>query len=266
MARKKLEEAPTGSPAWMNTFADLMNLLLCFFVLLFSMSSVDSVKYEELVTSFSSNFSIFDSGGTGISDGQIISNGTSQLYDLNNYTTNMESTGESDTTNESDVLQEYEQQQEKLTQQMYDEISQKVDENKIGDYVELSSNSPYVKISLNGAILFDSGKADIKTGAIPILSRIGDILKSYDEYQIEIEGHTDNVPIHNSNYKNNLRLSTDRACNVLEYFINSKNLSPKNLTSSGRAEYDPIASNKTEKGRSKNRRVEIKIYNSLSNK
>ena len=68
MAKRKQEEAPKGSPAWMSTFSDLMNLLLCFFVLLFSMSSVDSSKYEELVVSLNESFGIFKSGGSAIGE------------------------------------------------------------------------------------------------------------------------------------------------------------------------------------------------------
>ena len=79
MAKKpKQEEAPAGSPAWMATFSDLMNLLLCFFVLLFSMSSTDTEKFQEVIASIQSSFSIFSSGGTSIGEGQMISSGISQ--------------------------------------------------------------------------------------------------------------------------------------------------------------------------------------------
>ena len=79
MAKKNQEEAPKGSPAWMATFSDLMNLLLCFFVLLFSMSTVDEVKQEKVVASFNQMFSVFEAGASAIGDGMLISNGVSQL-------------------------------------------------------------------------------------------------------------------------------------------------------------------------------------------
>lgn len=82
MAKKKQEEAPKGSPAWMATFSDLMNLLLCFFVLLFSMSSIDAAKFEQVVASFNETFSVFSGGATAIGDGILISNGVSQLNEL----------------------------------------------------------------------------------------------------------------------------------------------------------------------------------------
>ena len=82
MAKKKPEDPPQGSPAWMATFSDLMNLLLCFFVLLFSMSSVDAQKFELVAASFANTFSIFTAGGKAIGEGMLISNGVSQLSNL----------------------------------------------------------------------------------------------------------------------------------------------------------------------------------------
>ena len=83
MARKKKpEEAPAGAPAWMATFSDLMNLLLCFFVLLFSMSSTDTAKYNEIVEAVTSSFSIFSGGGSALDQGILISSGVSQLNEL----------------------------------------------------------------------------------------------------------------------------------------------------------------------------------------
>ena len=119
----------------------------------------------------------------------------------------------------------------------------------------------YVMISLSGGILFDSGSADIKKGASMIIGRVGDILKNYSNKRIKIEGHTDNVPIGStSKYSSNWELSTARATSVLQYLAQKKGLNAKYLEASGRADVNPVADNKTEKGRSKNRRVEIKIY------
>ena len=85
MARRK-EDPPKGSPAWMNTFADLMNLLLCFFVMLFSMSSVNEEKFEKVIASFQSTFSILPGGGASIGEGELISSGISQLENCLLYT------------------------------------------------------------------------------------------------------------------------------------------------------------------------------------
>lgn len=271
MARKKREEESAGGcPAWLATFGDLMNLLLCFFVLLFAMSSVDAEKYEQVAASFSNSFSVLSSSATGVGDGQMISSGASQLNNMAEYFSDMGLANESEVDGESDPLKEYEkdlqEKQKAATEELYDEIAEMAEKNKVADFVDLGIDSKYqyVKISMSGAILFDSGKADVKKEAIPILSKVGDILKVYDKYLIKIEGHTDNVPITNSTvYKNNMWLSTARASTVWEYFTENKDLDAKTLESSGRSQFDPIASNDTSEGRAKNRRVEIKIYSDL---
>lgn len=265
MARKKKQEEPGAGAPWLNTFADLMNLLLCFFVLLFASSNIDAEKYDELVKSFSSTFSIFEKGGEGIGDGNLISNGTAQLNNLDEYYTNMGEASETTEAEETDPLSAYQEKLEEVAKENYDNISKLADQKKLDDYIDIGidEKNQFIKISLSGAVLFDSGQVDVKKNALPILSKVGDILKKYNGAQIVIEGHTDNEPISNSNYKNNLWLSTARACTVYEYFINEKGFNPKMLESSGRSEYDPIATNKTKEGRAKNRRVEIKIYNEV---
>ena len=97
MAKRKAEDAPKGSPAWMATFSDLMNLLLCFFVMLFAMSDVNKQKFELVAASFSQSFSIFSGGATAIGDGLLVSNGVSQLSMLDQYMTTMGKAAESNT-------------------------------------------------------------------------------------------------------------------------------------------------------------------------
>ena len=100
MAKKRQEDPPAGSPAWMATFSDLMNLLLCFFVLLFSMSTVDAQKFEIIAASFSQTFSVFHAGSTAIGDGVLVSNGVSQLNELDDYVNSM---GKAPTDEESKI-------------------------------------------------------------------------------------------------------------------------------------------------------------------
>nr|MCR5597788.1 flagellar motor protein MotB [Lachnospiraceae bacterium] len=130
--------------------------------------------------------------------------------------------------------------------------------------VELDYTSQYVELTLNGALLFDSGSAELKDSASGILSQIGVILERYSGSVIEIEGHTDSVPIHSARYPSNNELSDARALSVFYYLIENTNLDPANIKHSGRGEYIPVADNTTPEGRALNRRVEIKIYNSLS--
>ena len=276
LARKKKEVVSKGAPAWMNTFSDLMNLLLTFFVLLFSLSSVDAEKWEQVVASFSSNFSVFDSGSMGVGEGAMISAGISQLENVGEYFNDMGNTEDPDedtpggNEDDKDAIDKYKEElkeeQQRVTEEMYNKLVGLIGRNNLEQFVSVGMDKDYqyIKLSIYGAILFDSGKAEIKKEALPILSKIGSILKVYNDNLIKIEGHTDNIPItDNVVYKSNMELSTARACTVWEYMTDKKGLNPKTLESAGRSEYDPIADNSTEEGRKKNRRVEFKIYSSL---
>ena len=116
MAKRKQEDPPKGSPAWMATFSDLMNLLLCFFVMLFAMSTVDAEKFEQLAASFTESYSIFNGGAQSIGDGILVSNGVSQLNELDDYMYQMGKQTDSET--KSDVLKEIEQEQLKESERL----------------------------------------------------------------------------------------------------------------------------------------------------
>lgn len=271
MPRRREEEPPKGSPAWMNTFSDLMNLLLCFFVLLFSMSTVDEVKYNELVASLNDTFSIFTAGATAIGDGILISNGVSQLNELDEYINSTGKTADSEIDGEK--LEEFEKSQEAMEQAIEEQnlknnellselIQEAVNEGGMTEQIEVSFSSQYVQLSMKGALLFDSGKAELKEESLTVLDRAGVILERYGEHTtIEIEGHTDNVPINSARFASNEELSSARALSVFYYLVDNTSLDPVMLKHAGMGERVPIADNSTAEGRSKNRRVEIRIYN-----
>ena len=269
MAKRKKEEPQKASAEWMNTFADLMNLLLCFFVLLFAMSTVDAQKFEMIAASFSQTFSIFSGGQTSIGEGMLLGNGVSQLNDLDQYMNSMGKPAESES--ESEELDEIDEMQEKIeeaklaeSEKLAERIEEAIEESQMEDMIQLDFTSQYVQLTLKGAILFDSGSASLKADAMPIVEKVALILERYAEHEIEIEGHTDNVPIHTSKYANNNELSSSRALSMFDYLIEHTTLQPMQIKHSGRGEYMPIADNSTPEGRAKNRRIEIKIYNELS--
>lgn len=268
MAKKHEDEPPKGAPAWVSTFGDLMNLLLCFFVLLFSMSSIDAEKFEQIAASFSQTFSIFTAGGTSIGDGSLIGNGVSQLNDLSDYINNtgimtdsetLESSEDSNTL-ESEVTEEGLNQSETIAEK----VEEAMQELGLDGDVSMDVTAQYVQLTMNGSLLFDSGSADLKDESTNILDKVGVILERYADGTIEILGHTDNVPISNSEFANNDELSSSRALSVFEYLITTTSLNPAHIKHSGMGEYVPIADNSTAEGRAKNRRVEIRIYNEIS--
>lgn len=265
MARKKQEDVPKGSPAWMNTFSDLMNLLLCFFVLLFSMSTVDAEKFQQIIASFQNTISLLPSGGASIEEGQLITSGISMidLYDVY-YEQQAEADAQEKEEQEKDVVEAYEEQTLSESEELAEMIEETVAQYGIQDQVEVTFNVDYVLLSMNGAFLFESGKSELTSDAYPLIDKIGKVLEPYRENMIEVEGHTDNVPIHSAKYADNNVLSMYRALTVAEYLRENSAIDPRHIKSSGRGEYAPIADNATPEGRARNRRVEIKVYNSYN--
>ena len=264
MAKRKPEDPPAGSPAWMTTFSDLMNLLLCFFVMLFSMSSIDATKYSEMAAAMSnSTFSIFNAGSTAIGEGILISNGVSQLNDLDEYISNAGRNADSET--DSDNYEKYdnaEALEEALNEKNLESNEELAETVQEADQVSVSFTAQYVQLSMKGALLFDSGSDSLKDQAKEVLDKVGVILERYGSNStIEIEGHTDNVPIHSARFADNEELSSARALSVFYYLTETTSLDPSDLRHAGMGDRVPVADNSTEEGRSKNRRVEIRIYN-----
>lgn len=271
MAKRKEDTPPAGSPAWMATFSDLMNLLLCFFVMLFAMSSIEEAKLQEFVAAMNNTFSVFEGGASAIGDGFLISNGVSQLNELDQYINSTGKTADSET--DGDDFQEFEMSPEAMEEILQDkmleeneerveQIEEALNESDIADEVEVSFTAQYVKLTMNGGLLFDSGSAQLKDDAKLIIDKVGLILERYgDAGTIEIEGHTDNVPMKSAQYPSNEELSSARALSVFYYLLDNTSLNPINLKHAGMGERVPIADNATPEGRSRNRRVEILIYN-----
>ena len=275
MAKRKEDAPAPGSPAWMATFSDLMNLLLCFFVMLFAMSNMDEAKLAALVAAMNNTVSMFEAGAAAIGDGILVSNGVSQLNELDQYINSTGRSSDSDTENEEKqkfegfpegvTVEQLQEAMDALAIQENEELKELVEEvlvdNSIADQVDVSFTAQYVQLTMNGALLFDSGSAELKPEAENVLDKVAVILDRYSEGTVVIEGHTDNVPIHNTLYNSNEELSSARALSVFYYLVDHTYLDPANLQHAGMGERNPITSNDTDEGRRSNRRVEIRIYN-----
>jgi len=145
--------------------------------------------------------------------------------------------------------------QEELARSLQDEISK--------GNITIQQVRDKLTINMVDRVLFDSGQAQVKPEGIKVLQQVGDILKTVDDKQIRIEGHTDNVPITGklkSRYKTNWELSTARATTVVRYLIDTGGVGKQHLSAVGHADTRPVASNETDEGRSANRRIEITLY------
>ena len=253
MAKRKAQEQPAGSPAWMSTFSDLMNLLLCFFVLLFSMSTVDAEKFEKVAASLNASFSIFSAGGSALTDeGILVGSGATQLNDLSSYYNNMGLNTDGEFT------------EEVKSENMAEQIENNLKSTNVNNQVEITATSKYVMLNMNGGVLFNSGDAELTPEAVKLLDSVADAIYQYNDNYITIEGHTDSNPISTAKYPDNMMLSVHRAHSVYNYLVKNKNFDSKTMTASGRGENVPVADNSTAEGRAQNRRVEIRIYNNLN--
>ena len=242
-------EKPENAERWLISYADFITLLMVFFVVLYAMSQVDASKYEELAQSLN----IALAGGTGILDSNpgVISpdvSGSSEKPLPTPTPAGMVS--------DQTELRNMENVQEHLETYFGD--------HGLAQSVSMNIDDRGLVVSLNDTILFDPGKAVIKTGSLSELVAVGQALNTLDNY-IRVEGHTDNVPISNAQFPSNWELSAARATTVVRIFIDDADIPPEKLSAVGYGEYKPVADNSTPEGRSQNRRVDIILLSSIYN-
>jgi Flagellar motor protein len=234
--RKKQEEAEVeNSERWTLTYLDMITLLFVLFVVLYSMANVNINKFKALATSMSMAFS---TGGGGSGSNVLTNYSGSGIQPQSNSFVNVRDNNEFKSMVK--LIKEYAAKQG---------ISQKVNA-KITDRG--------LVVNLADSILFQSGSAELSPKAQEILDHMADILFATRK-QIRVEGHTDNQPIHTARYESNWQLSTDRATNVIIYWISKQPKQAVNLSAAGYGEYKPVASNDTPEGRTLNRRVDLVI-------
>lgn len=231
--RPKEPESESGSPAWMTTFGDMMTLLLTFFVLLYSMSSIDVAKFEQAMGSLQGHLGVL-SGGRAISTQQSLDRG--------------------------DIGQNFTPITSRVLRRAMAEVEAFVEEEEIGQDVSTEMTQRGLVIRFTGQLLFDMGEANIRSDGEEVLIKVSQIIKEVPN-DVLVEGHTDNLPINTSEYPSNWELSTARSTRVIRYFIENENIDPDRLSASGYSEYQPLRPNDTSENRAENRRVEIVLLN-----
>ena len=219
--------------AWMVTFADLIMLLLTFFVLLLTMSSMDTKKLKKLMSHFTESTGVLEFASSGN-----VSDFSSFIMQYNN----------------SDKMLVIDQKHFLAKIKISVEIKNMLED--INDKINLSDDERGIVLSFNENILFDPGKAIVKKEIYPILDSVADAIYECPN-DILILGHTDNSPIKSKLYHSNWELSAYRGLSVLDYFLKEKELSPSRFYVGGCGSFRPVYPNDTPKNRSLNRRVEI---------
>jgi len=241
--KKKNEDPPKGAPLWMTTYGDMITLVLTFFILLYSYSSLDVLKWKQVVSSVKGSLGVMN-GGTTLNDAELVGQGQPNSNPNEKLITDEE-------IEYLERLQQEKAEMEKL-KAFLSEILQEMDQRII-----VETDQRGVVLRFEDSVLFDKGKADLKPEAKSILNKVSNLLNSVDN-PIRIEGHTDDLAINTVKFPSNWELSTTRSTNVLRYLL-EYGLDPKQLSAVGYGEYHPIAANTNEENRKKNRRVDIVI-------
>ena len=231
-----LEIKGKKSAGWLTTFNDLVTLLMVFFVLLFTMSTVDTRKMQEFQYALQSGLGVLETGNRVA----ISVKKTQPVEDMSHIMTQAE--GERSKKGSSPTGSPW-----------VDEIRQLI---KADLDIQVTHTHQGTRLSFKDQVLFDFGKAEINPAGFAFLDQIADALDKIP-YTVRVEGHTDNVPIRTRHFPSNWELSVARAVNVVKYFAEVSNIDPKRLSAVGYGESRPVAANDTLSNRAKNRRVEI---------
>ena len=224
MAKDKCE-CEAGAPAWMTTFSDLMSLLLCFFVLLVSMSKIAEKDFYMAAGSLRGAF------GVMTQDPSIIKLENTPLPSLKNI-------------------------QRAIIDRAVSNMQDFIKSRNLGEDVKLVISDKGVGLTISSPLLFETGSAELDTSSYRVLAGVFGIARGWPNI-IRVEGHTDNVRIRSGPYESNWDLSFDRALSVVNFAVQFSKIHPSRLSPVALGEYNPVASNDTPEGRAKNRRIEI---------
>ncbi len=244
----KLRKKPgdDGPNSWIVTYSDVVTLLLAFFILLFSFSSVDAVKWQALVESFTGQARILDTEES------------SSILDHNFSIIDMGHNPIKDLEQEDNPITDTDMRKiEQDFRELYAALAA-INEEK-GLNLQVTMFGREIRIRLANNMLFDSARDNINPAAYEVLIQLTDIIQDYDEIldRLILEGHTDDVPINTPEFRDNFELSLKRALNVLYYLKYDAGFDARKLIAKGYGEYEPVADNDTVEGRAMNRRTDI---------
>lgn len=257
MSDTKKEAA--GVPAWVMTFADLMTLLMCFFVLLLAFSEMDVAKFKQLSGSMKEAFGVQSEievktipKGTSVV-AQEFSPGKPEPTPINTvrqFTIDSNRNTLDALSRELKEIEETREHARRLRLALKEEIEK--------GYVAIETEGTRVIIHIMEKASFDSGLADIRSEFEPVLTKISRLIDN-NSGDVTVSGHTDNVPISTSRFRSNWDLSTSRAVSVAHALLAESTIDRDRVQVTGHADTKPRASNDTPEDRAKNRRVDISI-------
>ncbi|MFT5698028.1 MAG: chemotaxis protein MotB [Desulforhopalus sp.] len=227
--QEKCPDCPTGAPAWMVTYSDLVTLLLTFFVLLLSMADMNPVRFTEASSSLKDAFGMHKEPAHVDFAIPVLP---------------------------SPPITPYSPIQQQTTQKVYDKIKSQIDSRRLENNVGVIQNDDEsIILRINDSVLFEKGLSRIAPKSYSILRTVADIIRPLP-MDLRIEGHTDDVPVSSSKYSN-WDLSVDRAVAVMRFFTQSELLPLDRMAAIGYGKNRPVVPNRDDASRSKNRRVDF---------
>jgi len=248
MPRKRRREEPENLERWLISYADFITLLFAFFVVMYSISSVNEGKYRVLSDTLVAAFNTPPKTMQPIQVGVEGRSGEPSPIESEKQ----------ESRHEPGILEQLRQsassaQLASIAHDFEQAMAALIEE----DAINVSQNELWVEIEINTEILFDSGSARLEDDALPVLRKLADVLRRYPNY-LQVEGFTDNLPINTVQFPSNWELSAHRAASVVHLFMN-EGVAPERMAAIGYGEYRPVADNASPEGRRKNRRVVLVI-------
>jgi len=259
---RRRRSGKSDQPAdWITTYSDMVTLLLTFFVMLFSMSTVDKAKFDRISASIRNAFMFQQTGGGGLLEtnrGTQVDSVYDELNAVDNIVALINSNMELGEIYESDIGNGIGEDGEYEIDDLKAEIGNTIQEMGMEDDVKIIEGTNFLILRFDSVLLFDLGKADIRATSLEALRKIGTMLNKLDN-QIIVQGHTDDLPINTEQFPSNWELSTRRATNVIHFFIDECGIAPSRLTATGNAEFKPVKPNDSSENRQQNRRIDIVV-------
>ncbi len=243
MKKRHTEEEHENEERWLLTYADLITLLMAFFMVMYSLSRVDTAKFKVMAESLANVFPVSNASyvplpGVG---GQKGKEPTSAMR---------KPPGSVPGKNK----------EKKPMEKLAEQFQQLVQAEGLAGSVTVSPspNGRKLMVRLSESLLISPGSANLEAESAPLIDKISELIATTNK-PVCVEGHTDNIPINNAQFHSNWELSTARAASVIRYIIDKHGFSPELLSASGYGEFRPVAPNDTPENRAKNRRVEFVI-------
>lgn len=256
---RRQEHEEHADESWLLPYADLLTLLLALFIVLYSMSAVDAKKFEQMSEAFNSTFT----SGSGVLDYK------SPTPTQEESSVKATSKSDEELTSNKDKLKKQQDQLRKQEQidleKLKKQMDQYIQKSGLTNQLDTKLNQSQLMITISDSALFASGKATVKPESKQLAAAISNMLQKFPDYDIVVSGHTDNIPIYNTDYESNWDLSSDRALQFMKILLMNSSLDPKKFTPVGYGEYHPIVDNNNNVNRARNRRVEVSLIRKYQN-